>query len=469
MGGLLGTLSIGMRSLQNQTQALYVVGHNISNVNNPAYARQRIQFQTAPPIMIPAGYIGTGCDVAAIVQLRNALLDKQIINEQSNLGFWETYYNNSSFIETAIGQVISRNSNTSDINAGQTSLAAAINDLFNAFQSVATSPESLEERMSLLEKANRLAELFNIIDSRIQAHSGYLKEEFQVQVGKVNELLEQIAKLNYQISAAELGGRGMANDLRDIRQEKLEELSKYIGINLGEDEQGNLTVSIGSQILISGNNLENKLQIVYDAEGRPLVEVSSGQVINPESGSLAGLLNFQDNVLNVLKERLDNLASAIVEAINSIHQQGYSLDGETSRPLFLGSNAATIRVNPEIMANPRLFQASGFPDQAGDNSIALTLAQLISKPIPQLDGQTIQSAYTGLISWLGQTVANASSNYNDQRSIMEMLKRQRESISGVSIDEEVVDMMKFQRAFEASARLISTIDEMLFTIINMKR
>ncbi|WCJ58199.1 flagellar hook-associated protein FlgK [Fontisphaera persica] len=474
MLGLFGTLDMGARSLQNQLTGIEVTGHNLANVNNPAYARQRVRFQTNTTIPTPLGPQGTGAQVVAITQLRNALLDRQLINEAGLSAYWQTQQQLLEQAETSLGQQLDRQAGsvsaagTSGI-SGQMGLAENLSDLFNAFQSVAAQPASLEERQVLVQKAQALAEQFNRLAGRLTGLQSTIQQQLQDEAAAVNRLTAEIAALNHQIARTELSAKGPANDLRDLRQEKLEELGKYLNLEAVEDETGQVNVSVNGVMLVDGQQVALPLEIYDAGQGQWQVRTSDGQPLPLSSGSLAGLIETRDGPLADALTRLNQLAGALIAAVNTAHGAGFDLEGNTGLDFFEGTDAATIRLNEVLAQNPSRFQAAGVAGALGDNQTALALARLAVTAQPALGHQTFQQFYHQTVTNLGEALAQANRQVKNQEAVEQMLRRQRDAVSGVSLDEEMTEMVKFQKAFQASARLVSTVDELLETVISMKR
>ncbi len=476
MLGLFGMLNLGARSLQVQRQGVEVAGHNLANVNNPAYARQRLVVQTSPTIPNNVGQRGTGVDSIAIVQLRNVLVDRQIQTETSVRGSLEAQQQALQNAQANLGQQIDRGASSAEGAAAtqsvgaQNGLAENLSDLFNAFQSLSTEPTSLTERQVLLAKAQNLATQFNLASQRLDGLHTSLNDSLTGDVVQANELLRSMARLNEQIVAAEAGGPRLANDLRDLRQQKLEELGKLAKIDFGEDAQGTINISIAGESIITGSKLVDALQASDAGTGQLLVTLkSSGKNLTLTGGSMQGTIEARDGALSALQSDLNAFASQLLTEVNAVHRTGFSLSGATGENFFSGSNAADIKVNAKLAGNPGLIQAGGVAGAASDNQTVLALAQLAEKRIGPLNNQTFSQFYGQTVARLGQSLASVNAQLENQEVVESLLQRQRDSVSGVSLDEEMTDLMKFQKAFEASARLITTIDSMLDTVVNLRR
>ncbi|HOW68539.1 MAG TPA: flagellar hook-associated protein FlgK [Candidatus Paceibacterota bacterium] len=473
---LYGTLSLGQRSLQTQRQGVEIAGHNLANVNNPAYTRQRLIIQTSQAVPSAIGPQGTGADGVAIQQLRNTLVDRQLQGEISTRGYLQAKQQALQYAQADLGQEIDRQSATAESASAsegvgaQYSLAEGLSDLFNNFQSLATNPTSMAERQVLMMKAQTLATQFNQVDQRLGELRGFLNESLQTDIDKVNQLVEEIARLNNQVFNSEVNGFGVANDLRDTRQAKIEELAGLTRIQTVEQANGMIDVAIEGQDLILGNQKIDSLEIHDAGSGQWLARTrSAGQNLTLTGGKMQGTIDARDRDVRKLKEDLNGLAALLIDEVNKIHIAGFSLNGSTGARFFNGTHAGDIEANVDLLNNPALVQASGSATAPGDNSAALAMAKLGNATFEPLNNQSFSQGYGQTVATLGQSLSSVNNQLTDQEVVEKLLKRQRDSYSGVSLDEEMTELMKFQKAFEASARLINTVDEMLDTVISLKR
>ena len=414
MAGLFDTLSLGSRSLDTYRKAIDTTGHNLANVNTPGYTRQRLLIEATTVDGGAWGPIGTGSEAVKIVQLKNAAATKQLQTEASIEGSLAVKQDALQQAQVFLQESIDRNGTTGTNTKG---ISQGLADFFAAAQSVATTPGSLAERAVFLEKAQDLATKFNTVDSRLASLQGSLNERVTAEVGQANGLLQEIANLNEAIISEEALSTGFANDLRDTRQLKLEELSKLAKIDTAEQENGAISV--------------------------------------------------RDGEITALREQINTLAATFITEVNGVHAQGFGLEGSTGANFFNGTNAADIAVNPALLSDPKLYQAAGVTGEAGDNTVAKGIASLSTAKHAALDGLSFSNRQAQTVAGLGQQVASANSELADQKTISQFVRDQRDAVSGVSIDEEMTNLIMFQSAFQASAKLISMTDEMLATIIEM--
>lgn len=463
------------RSLQTQRQGTEVAGHNLANVNNPAYARQRVVMQTSLNVPTAIGPMGTGADVVAIQRLRDELTDLQIQRETSVRGSLASQQQVLQSAQASLGQSIDRQASGAEGSAaaagigGQHGIAENLSDFFNALHSLSTNPTSLTERQVLLMKAQNLTDQFTSVDARLDELRFSNNEKLEKNVEDVNLILADIAKLNEKITTLEVASNGFANDLRDSRQQQIEKLSEIIKIDTTAVESGAIDISIDGVQIVAGPHQVERLESYDAGGGQLLVRTQNGTALNPAGGSLHGLISVRDNELAQLQENLDLVAGTLITEINRIHTTGYGLNGTTGEVFFTGTDAASIRLNNVLLDDPSTLQASDESGANGNNAVALRMAQAGDVRLPGLTNQTLSENYAQTVAKLGQDLASLNTRIDDQSVVEEMLVRQRDSVSGVSMDEEMTDLIRFQRAFQASAKMVNTIDEMLETLINLKR
>ena len=476
MLGLFGTLNLAARSMSTQRAGVEVAGQNLANVNNPAYARQRVNIATSITIGSEIGPQGTGAEAVAIQQMRNAILDSQIQAEASNRGALAAQQVALQYTQAALGTQIDRMASGAEgataaqgVGGGH-SLADSLSELFNAFQSLSTNPTSMAERQTLLMKAASLALQFNQLDARLNNLTGSLNATIDSEVSAANVILADIANLNKLITTAEVTSGGTANDLRDTRQARLEELAKYVKLDITNGNGSALNISIGGVDMVTDNVVADTLQS-YDAGGGQMLirAATAGTPLALTGGSIQGTIISRDGAVVDLQTGVNTLANLLISQVNSVHASGFSLTGTTGANFFSGTNAADIGVNATLLNDPSFVQAAGVSGASGDNQTALALAQLAQTKHAAFNNQTFNQSYGQTVAAFGQELSTVNSQLGDQEAIEDMLLRQRDSLGGVSLDEEMTDLTRFQKAFAASARLITTVDEMLDTLVNMKR
>jgi flagellar hook-associated protein 1 FlgK len=475
MLGLFGTLNLGARSLQVQQAGVEVAGQNLSNINNAAYARQRLEIQTSLTIPSELGPEGTGVQAVGIQQIRDSLLDGQITSETSVGGYWSAQQSALENAQTQLGEFLNLSATNVDSTATAGSAAIALglsdqlNGLFNAFQSVATNPASLSYRQALVSQAQALASSLNQASQRLGALHNLLDSSLNNNVTDANQLLSDIAGLNKQVAVAELSSGGVANDLRDLRQQKLEQLANLVNFDTSTAADGSVNISINGNQLVSGQQVLDTLQ-TYDAGGGQFLvrTATSGTPLALSGGSMQGTIAARDGALQTLSGNLDALAGSLITEVNTIYSAGYDLNGNTGANFFTGTDAATIGVNNTLPGDPAAVQAAGVAGAPGDNTVALALAQLGQQPVAALANQTFSDAYALDVAGFGNALSSANNQVANYAALSKLLLNQRDSVSGVSMEEEMTNLITFQKAYQASAKIITTVDEMLQIVVNLK-
>lgn len=465
MSGLFSTLGASVKALNAHSRALEISGKNLANVNNTSYARQRVIYGDRGTVVTPEGASSLGLEALSVEQLRDGLLDRQVMRETALKSAFTAEQDILARAQAGLGQSINRSSSTSasSSSASTGGLAGALDDFFNAFQSLAARPTDVGERQTLLQKAAILTDRFQQTDARLAQVQSDVDTSINNDVDTVNRLLTTIADLNAQIGRIEVASPGAAIDLRDQRQAKLEELSAKIPVETRAQANGQIQV------------------VMKDAANADVVLVDSAQVSGPvaftgtgltaggtavefSSGSIYGSMAARDGAVQTLRDNLDAMASQLVSAVNA----AYNPSSTPGADFFTasGTSAATIAVTSGLTATT-LRAGTG---AAGDNTIALAVAAVASHEFSTASGDAIDGTlaqyFSQAVSDLGQSLASATARVDDQTNITNLIRSQRDSVSGVSLDEEMADLMKFQRAFQASSRVFSIVDDLLDVVVN---
>jgi len=479
MLGLFGTLNLASRSLQTQMAGVEIAGQNLANVNTPGYSRQRVIIQAGPAIQTGVGPEGSGASVQSIQQVVDTLLNGQIQKQASQTGYWNAQQSALQSAQTALNEYLNSASSTSSATGtggASSGLSAQMSTFFNALSGLATSPTSPAAQQAVVGAAQSLASAFQQIHTRLTSLQADQNTSLTNQVGSANQLLSDIAGLNDQIANSENSTGGVANDLRDQRQQKLEALAGYLNFDSSTAADGSVTVTaLGSQTLVSGNQVVNALKTVPDPTTGQLQvwttqynNILTGVSYGLTSGSLEAAVDARDGELATLQTNINALASNLISQVNTVHSAGFNASGGTGANLFAGTSAADIAVNQSIATNPSLLQASSVAGQSGNGSVAAALAALASTSVAALNNQTFSASYSQSVAQLGTSLSNANNHVNSQTALANMLSSQRSSESGVNIDEEMTNLMMFQRAYQASAHVVSTVDQMIQTLLAMK-
>ncbi len=463
MSGLYSSLNTTVKALNAQSRGIDLSGRNLANVNNPAYARQRVILGDRGTVVTPDGAQSLGIEALGVQQLRDTLLDRQVTREISLKAAYAAEQQGYSRAQASLGQNVGAAGSVDG--ATNSGLDAALNDFFNAFQGLASRPTDVGERQTLLQKAGILTDRLRLTDSRLSQVQSDLDAQIGNDVGDANRLLQTIAGLNASIARVEIGHPGSAVDLRDQRQARIEELAAKLPVSISVTGTGVLQVSMkdatnADVLLVDGASVTGPVAFT----GTGLTGGAGATALVAGSGSIAGALTARDGAVQTLRDNLDLLAGQLVAAVNAAYNPSSTAGADFFNAA--GTTAGTIALEAGVTATT-LRAGTG---SAGDNSLALAVAGLASRNFSTAGGDAIDGTlgqfYSATVSDLGQALAGANARVDDQARIEQLVRAQRDGVSGVSLDEEMAELVKYQRAFQASSRVFNVIDDLLNTVVN---
>ncbi len=326
-------------------------------------------------------------------------------------------------------------------------LNSLLQGYWSALQDVSNSPENMATRQALVSAASSLATGFNQVSSQLATVQSQTGLNVTDTINQVNSIGGQIAQLNDAIAKATATG-DTPNDLLDKRDVLIDQLSQLGNVTLTDTTLGQVDVSIGGAALVSG------------ATSATLAETDMTSLT---SGKLSGLIQLRDTTIPSYQAQLDTLASTLITSTNTQHAAGFDLNGNPGGAFFTGTTAATIGVSAAISANPALFAASG-NGTPGNSDNALALAGLRNQAL--IGAATIDTAYSQLVTKVGSDTQQAHTSLATAELLTNSLQDKRDSVSGVSLDEEMTNLVRYQRGYQASSRAMSAMDDMLDTLIS---
>ncbi len=463
MSGLFGNLDTGVKALTAQSRALETAGRNLANVNNPNYARQRILMGDRGTVMTAQGAQSLGVEALQVQQLRDTLLDRQVTREVSLTSSLAARRQAYGKVEAAVGQSIDRSAGASSAGG----IAGAFGDFFSAVDAFATSPTDMGVRQVLLQKSAVLTDSLRQADTRLDQLQGDLTGQLDTDVGEVNTLLSTIATLNGRIGHLELNAPGSAADLRDQRQAALEQLATKLNFESRPSASAPGQVDVLVRATDDAEVPLVQLTAVtgpVTLAGSTLVAGDPATVISVTGGSIHGNIEARDSTTQTLRDQLDALSAQLVSAVNA----AYNPTGATG-DFFdaTGTTAGTIALAGGLTATTLKASDGG---AVGDNTLARAVAEIASRSFSTADGDGIDGTpakyFAAIVGEFGAVASRVSDQYDDQVSIENIVRAQRDSVSGVSMDEELADLVKYQRSFQASSRFLQVIDELLDTVVN---
>ncbi len=478
---IIGDLANATKALNAHRFGVTTAGTNLANVNNPEYARQRVVLGEKGIINTIVGPRGLGVEVTGFKHMRDQVLDREILRESSINSSLEAQLSALTKAEASMGQEINRSGDSPFIDgaandgAGAGGLAEVLNDFYNAWHALSANPASDAEKESLIQKSEILVQKLNVTAERFNDLKDDISFQMQTDLDEANRLIDEIGRLNAEIARSEASFAGQALSLRDTRQARLEDLSKLIQIDVSNIDKSGGQVRVSMQTVGGASvNLVNYAQtetIELDdtTPGLPIFTIKGTTTqVSIKGGSIQGGILARDGAIQQYISGLDTLASELVTQVNGIYNSG-SAPGNTNFFTDTGVaaelTAAGISLDATVNATT-LRTTNSVAQEQGDNTVALAIAELDETSIANLGNRTFSSFYRAQVSDLAETTSTISSRLDDESIVFKLLKEQQDAVSGVSIDEEMTDMIKFQRAFEATGRLIRSIDEMLDVIIN---
>jgi flagellar hook-associated protein 1 len=551
--------NIARSALFTSQQNLDLTGHNIANAGVEGYSRQRLHLQAAPSIpgqgSLYPGSVGEGVQADRLQRLRDEFLDKEYRLKNQEQQFYQTRFDYTQRMEVSLGEL------------GSSGLGLSLENFFNSWQEASLRPDDNALRQTVVAAGNELSyslRSFVADVSRLQDDSD---RDLSQSVDRVNQISQQLAQLNQQISLSVNVG-DTPGDLQDQRDRLLDEMSKLLKIQiqtadngtvqvqsdgkalvsqdvwhalqlrrepdllrgerpvgfpstlnrgdlvingvdiLGSDPPLNIATAAnagllvnqinlhtgqtgvvasldpsGSLILTGTGNSSNFINLESTGVGLNLTGIAAGDYtltnstslqlaggiyLNQPGGKIESLLDTKTRILPETLNKVHQLTATLIKRVNTIHSQAFDLNGQSNRAFFTGTNPGDIGVANTIQADPSLLALAAdasFPP--GDGSQARAIYQLRFQA--NVGGENLEDYYRSLVTGMGNTIAQARDRGATLEQVKASLENQRQSVSGVNLDEELSNMLQFQRSFSAAARVMTTMDQMLEQIVNLGR
>jgi len=440
------------RALASHQRALDVTGHNVANVNTPGFTRQEVVLASVPPPGSLSRFAtpllaGGGVRVASLRQARDVFLDRQLRQARQSSAEWQARADFWSQVEAVFPE-------PSDVGLGE-----LLARFWNAWQEVSLNPESLAARTSLVQQAQVLTDALRQAAQRLDQVRQHLDAVATGHVERVNQIARELASVNVQIARLEVSGQA-ALDLRDHREQLLAELEELADVTYSEADTGELLVYLQGRELVGPGGRSTEIAVGLGPGGLHTFTWPDGEGLVVRRGALSAVVGERDTQVPELQGRLDRVAQSLIEQVNDLHDDGYDLDGNRGGPFFQGTDARTIRV---AFQDPRRVAAAGSwggDGEPGNGDVARRIAQL--RGSDAIDGE-----YRTLVAEVGVRSQEARRQVAYQELLADQVRLRREATSGVSLDEEMTNMIRFQHAYDAAARMVRTVDEMVRTLLDM--
>jgi flagellar hook-associated protein 1 FlgK len=452
MSGLFGSLSVALSGLSVSQQEMETTSNNVANANTPGYTREVSDVTAADPVEIGSLSVGTGVVLEKIESLRDPMLQIQI-NQATQ---------QNSALNASLTQLQQIQTQFASASSG---IGADISNFFKSLQQLSPDPSNLTLRQGVLTAANTLATDFNNAAQNLQTQRTNVDQNVVQTVTQVNSLTSQIASVDQQIGNLKSINQD-PGALVDTQNNLIQQLSGLIDVQVIPTDQGITVATSNGTTLVSGS--QSFALTTQAGDGAQHIMAGSEDITNSlTGGSLAGLIQIRDQEIPSIGTSLDQLAAGLANALNTANAQGTALNGYLGGDIFVPppaggvGAAATLTVN---ITNPALIAASsdGTP---GSNGNLANLSAVANQDVA--NGQTPIDAYSTLVGQVGSATSNTSADADSSGLILQQLQDQNGSVSGVSLNEEASNLIQYQTAYQAAARIVSTIDSLLSDAVNL--
>lgn len=460
MSGLIASLSTGTSGLLTSQKAIEITGGNIANVNTPGYSRQAPILSSIPSLNIGGITVGQGVRIDDLDRQRDQFLDRQIQNKLGSFGE-----------EDAKTIPLSELERIMDIS--DEGLAGEMSRFFDSLQDISSDPSRTVTRQLVLSQGKALAEAFNTMDAELDSAREGINATLESKVVDVNSKLKTIAELNVTIAGISATGQTAAGAM-DQRDQLIEEVGKILG-SQSIASSGNMIsmmlpgglplVQDGEYMQLESYRVNGDVQFRLNSTSGSSIDLSSRQM----GGEFKGLTDVRDGQIPELRDDLDNLAFTLASSINTQHRLGTGLDGSTGNDFFtLPATASGAARTLAVALTDGAKFAAGATSAPGDNDNVLAMIGLAEQKLVNGEDR-FTDFYSKMSAKIGTDVRQNDLKLTGIQDSMNLLETRRASVSGVSLEEEMINMIKFQKTFEASAKMLSTVDEMMDTVLGIKR
>jgi len=452
VSSLFGSLSIAVRSLLAQLGALNATANNLSNLNTLGYSRQVAILTEPPPRVTERISIGNGVDFEGVQSVRDSILELRIDQETQQQNRLKSFVSSMNQVQSLFNETEG---------AG---LSEAINRLFNSFQELSANPTHVPARQVVISAAQNLASAFRETGQQLRTIQERVDQEVRQAVAEINLDTTQLASLNQPVASLQ-GESEQAGRLEHQRYSVLNRLSKLVDVVVTHSGDGSLTVTTSNGLPLVAGAQSFALRTGADASTGFQNIFSQGTDVtsNFTGGQLAGLLEARDQAISSAISDLDNLAEGIIHCVNIQNRKGRDLQGDQGGNFFQpvvqpspGSNAGAAENTATAITNPSKIAASSDGTQ-GDNANALAMANIQDQAV--VNGETATDFYSNLVSTVGNDVSSATDEQEAVGLVLTQLQNQRSDISGVSLNEEAANLIRYQRAYEAAAEVVAAIND----------
>jgi flagellar hook-associated protein 1 len=449
-------------SLFAHRMAIDITGGNVANVNTPGYTRQRLDLRAAGSANTRDGNTQVGVNVSNVERVLNKYIDSQVTEQKQNSSYSDTMLLGLQSIERMLD----------DTNGN--GISDRLNKFWSSWETLSNNPSGKVERNDLLSAAKNLAETLNSYKQSLDTLNEDMNRSIADTVSQINSKVEKIRDLNEKILGTGVGEIESKNTLLDNRDQTVKELSGLINISQVESSDGTINVFLPNGEPLVQGSMSQTLDVTLDVSGlfnniyltnKPAKSINSSIT----KGELGAFIELQDTVIPKYETYIKDFTNALSSRVNELHKSGYDTYKNIGLDFFtitdIANPAGTISVNSLIAADPN--RIAGSETVTGDGKIASRIASIQSELLIDGGTATLNSSLATMVGEIGSQVADAKKSSDFQTIIMNQLANQRESISGVSIDEEMIQLIKYQMGYTAAGKLVVSAQEMLDTLIGL--
>ncbi len=468
MSSLVSLFSIGRSAILAQQAAVQVAGHNIANAQTPGYTKEVVDLSASVSEQTAQGSFGTGVTIRNVTSLRDSLLSQDVRTQNPAASNFKTSADLLGRVESVLGD------------PSNNTLSTAIDNFYNSWSDLASNPATASAKTVVQQRATTLATTFNSYARQLADVGKSASDGLAQSVATANGILKKIGDINKLIVPAEAGGQ-TANDLRDQRDLLVDQLSSIVPITTIDRTDGSNQVLIGGLSVVDGEDYKS---LSTGGGATPTVSITgSSDALRNVGGQMGGQLDFLVNVLPKIRAGLDTIAAAIVTDVNAVHVTGWSPPAGVSGnwppsagPTGSGvtffdatpanATAQNIRLSVTVAANANAIASGSTLNGSGDNSVALQIAALRDLS-PSAPGQSVNGAFQTLVSNVAVQKNSADSSATVYQTLADQASARRQSATGVSTDEELINVIKFQQAYIAAGKFLKSVDEMSQSLLSI--
>ncbi len=455
MSGLNSIMDTSLSAMFAAQAGLATTGHNIANANTPGYSRQTVQVAARRPDILPYGSIGRGVEIQGIRRIQDDFLLDNLRSQSARMSSYSATDTTLYEIENILGSVDNDH------------LGDSMTNFFNSWGALAQPPINTSLKQDVVTNGISLVNDFHAVSESLDDLEVDIERDIENEITNINGLFDDVANMNKQIMAAETNGEP-ANDLRDQRDYIITQISNIAEVSVLERDDGSKDIILAGRTMVARDSVTHFDSTYTETDrGYELTIVTNGnsQQVELSTGKLSGLMDSRDTQIRDVRERLDAVAKQLITEVNDIHTQGRT-SSSSGQTFFTGDSLHTININPLLLGDADMV-AMGESGDDGDAELAQKIADLAEMGSAGSGNRSVTDTYRSLLTDVASKRSSYEMMVENQQNVVASLETRMASVSGVSLDEEGANMVRYQNSYNAAARVISTVQELFNTLLNM--